>query len=107
MGVEEVVVDVRARTADQAGLETALELAKDADVRPEVQVGVQQGALNEVVVVPMAVGGALPKNGFWSNSKRGTGRTAEGQVIVVPLAQGDVLQGVEPIGPPAGVLQGL
>src|SRR3954470_13698167 len=105
MGVEDVAVDVRAGTADQAGLEPALELAEDADVRSEVQVGVQQVALNEVVVVPMAVGGCAPEERVLVELEAGTGRTAERQGIIVPLAQGDVLQDVEPIGPSAWVLE--
>jgi hypothetical protein len=105
MGIEDVAVDVRAGTADQSRLEPALELTEDADVRPEVQVGVQQVALDEVVVVPMAVGGCAPEEGVLIELEAGTGRTAERQVIIVPPAQGDVLQDVEPVGPAAGVLE--
>ena len=63
MCVEDVKVDVRARPPDQAVLEAALELAEKADVGPEVQVSMQQVALNEVVVVPMAIGGRSQKTG--------------------------------------------
>ena len=62
-------------------------------------------ALNEVVVVPMAIGGCAPEERVLVELEAGTGRAAERQVVVVPITQGDVLQDVEPIGPPAGVLE--
>src|SRR5262249_39721935 len=106
MGVEDVGVDVRARAADQAILEAALELAEEAEVRPEVQASGQQVALNEFVVVPMSIGGPAPKKRVLFELEAGASRTAERQVVVVaPIVQGDVLQDVEWIGSSAGVLE--
>jgi hypothetical protein len=105
MGVESVEIDIRARATDQARLEAALELAEKADVRSEVQVRMQHVALDEVVVVSVAVGEAASKEWVLVELKAGTSRTAQRHVVVVPIPQRNVFQEAERIGASFGVLE--
>src|SRR5579863_1207697 len=98
MRVEAVVVDIRSRAAEAAGLKTALELGEYADVRAEVQVAVEQVTLEQVVIVPEFVLRPATEIGVVIGLEAGPCCTADRQVVAVPLTERDVLQDVQSIG---------
>src|SRR5438105_14619113 len=103
MHVEGVSVNVRARPADAPVLQGGHELAEEPEVRPEMEVAVQQVALEQVAVVAVLVGRSGPSVLIVEELVALPQLTAERQMPVLAAPQRDVLDGVPEVGAAAGV----
>src|SRR4051812_26369916 len=99
VGVEDVFVDVWKRSADPPVFQSAHQLGKDANVRTEVEV-----SMEEVSLIQIRVGARRrPKVKVVVELKPGPQLGAEGHVPVLPVPDGDVLDGVPEVGAARGV----
>jgi hypothetical protein len=102
---ERVAVNVRARPADAPILQASYGLYEEPEVGAEVDVGVQQVALEEVLIVALRVGRRQPCIQVVVKLVALAHLAAERQIPVLAAPQRDVLDGVPEVGAAAGVFE--